>query len=290
MRTTISIGSDLRIGGDTFAVLAGPCAVETRELLFAAADAVTAAGATMLRGGAFKPRTSPRSFQGLGEQGLELLREASQRTGLGVVTEVMDPRDVEVVAAHADVLQIGSRNMQNFPLLREVGRQSKPVLLKRAAAATIDELLHAAEYVTQEGNGDVMLCERGVRGFDPSTRYLLDLSAVPVLRERSPLPVVVDPSHGTGDARYVAAMARAAVAAGADALLIEVHAEPERALCDGRQALTPAAFANLSTELQQLARLMGRRWQFGNQKAAGAHAGRRSDPTIPTFDDEVIAP
>lgn len=290
LRTTIPIGSDLRIGGDTFAVIAGPCAVETRELLFAAADAVTAAGATMLRGGAFKPRTSPRSFQGLGEAGLELLREASQRTGLGVVTEVMDPRDVDVVAEHADVLQVGSRNMQNFPLLREVGRQRKPVLLKRGAAATIDELLHAAEYVTQEGNGHVMLCERGVRAFDPSTRYLLDLAAVPVLRERTGLPVVVDPSHATGDARYVAAMARAALVAGADALLIEVHADPERALCDGRQALTPAAFAKLAAELQQLAPLVGKRWQFGNREAAGVRVERRPDPTLQTFDDEVIAP
>lgn len=282
MRTTISIGSDVRIGGDGFVVMAGPCAVETRELLFAAADAVAAAGADMLRGGAFKPRTSPRSFQGLGAEGLGLLAAASARTGLPVVTEVMDPRDVDLVAEHAAMLQIGSRNMQNFPLLREVGRRRVPVLLKRGAAATIDELLLAADYVLQEGNEQVALCERGVRGFDPSTRYLLDLAAVPVLRERSPLPVVVDPSHGTGDARFVAAMAKAALAAGADGLLIEVHADPARALCDGRQALTPAAFAQLANELAALAPHFGRRL-----RAVGRAAARRQS-TRPR-DDEVIA-
>jgi 3-deoxy-7-phosphoheptulonate synthase len=217
------------------------------------------AGAGMLRGGAFKPRTSPRSFQGLGSDGLLLLGEASRRTGLPVVTEVLDPRDVDLVAAHASMLQIGSRNMQNFPLLREVGRQRKPVLLKRGAAATIDELLAAADYILEGGNDQVVLCERGVRSFDPATRYLLDLAAVPVLKERSPLPVIVDPSHGTGKAAYVGPMAKAALAAGADGLLIEVHPAPESALSDGPQALRPAEFAQLMLELRRMLPLVGRR-------------------------------
>lgn len=239
--------------------MAGPCAVESREQLLAAAEAVAGAGAAMLRGGAFKPRTSPRSFQGLGRDGLELLAEASRRTGLPVVTEVMDPREVELVAAHAAMLQIGSRNMQNFPLLREVGRQRRPVLLKRGAAATLEELLLAAEYITQGGNQSVVLCERGVRGFDPATRYVLDLAAVPALKARTALPVVVDPSHGTGSAELVPAMARAALAAGADGLLIEVHPEPDRALCDGPQALRPAQFAELMADLRRLGAALGRR-------------------------------
>ncbi|MBL8756457.1 MAG: 3-deoxy-7-phosphoheptulonate synthase [Planctomycetes bacterium] len=296
MRKTISIAPGLGLGGDQFVVMAGPCAVETRELLLAAAEAVAAAGAGMLRGGAFKPRTSPKSFQGLGVEGLRLLAEASARTGLPVVTEVMDPRDVEVVAEHATMLQVGSRNMQNFPLLREVGRQRKPVLLKRGAAATIDEWLAAAEYVLQEGNPDVVLCERGVRGFDGSTRYLLDLAAVPVLQRRTHLPVVVDPSHGTGDAGLVPAMAKAAVAAGADGLLIEVHAAPEIALCDGKQALRPAEFAQLMSELRRLVPLVGRRWSrplAAGQATAVDAAGsgsHRIPPNLGSFDDEVIAP
>ncbi|MEZ6037571.1 MAG: 3-deoxy-7-phosphoheptulonate synthase [Planctomycetota bacterium] len=291
MRKTITFDSGLTLGGDHFVVMAGPCAVESRELLFAVADEVASAGAGMLRGGAFKPRTSPKSFQGLGAEGLEMLDAASRRTGLPVVTEVMDPRDVELVAAHAAMLQVGSRNMQNFPLLREVGRQSKPVLLKRGAAATIEELLLAADYILQEGNENVVLCERGVRGFDASTRYLLDLCAVPVLRERTSLPIVVDPSHGTGDTRYVAPMAKAALVAGADGLLIEVHAAPERALCDGRQALLPSAFAELSAELQQLAPLCGRRWSAGRAFVAGSDRVSASRATShPSIDDEVIAP
>ena len=276
--------------------MAGPCAVETRELLLTAADAVAAAGAGVLRGGAFKPRTSPKSFQGLGEAGLLLLAEAAERTGLPVVTEVMDPRDVELVARHAAILQIGSRNMQNFPLLREVGRQRRPVLLKRGAAATLDELLHAADYILQEGNEHVILCERGVRGFDPSTRYLLDLAAVPVLKQRSPLPVIVDPSHGTGDASLVAPMAKAAVMAGADGLLIEVHAAPELALCDGKQALRPADFAQLMAELRRLVPLSGKRLArslaSGQAPAAAEVSGGGAGRVRPTgsFDDEVIAP
>ncbi len=276
--------------------MAGPCAVETRELLLTAADAVAAAGAGVLRGGAFKPRTSPKSFQGLGEAGLLLLAEAAERTGLPVVTEVMDPRDVELVARHAAILQVGSRNMQNFPLLREVGRQRRPVLLKRGAAATLDELLHAADYILQEGNEHVILCERGVRGFDPSTRYLLDLAAVPVLKQRSPLPVIVDPSHGTGDSSLVAPMAKAAVMAGADGLLIEVHAAPELALCDGKQALRPADFAQLMAELRRLVPLSGKRLArslaSGQAPAAAEVSGGGAGRVRPTgsFDDEVIAP
>lgn len=259
MRKTVSIAEGVAFGGDGFVVMAGPCAVESREQLLTVAEAVAQAGAGMLRGGAFKPRTSPRSFQGLGTAGLELLSEASRHTGLPVVTEVMDPREVETTAAHAAMLQVGSRNMQNFPLLRELGRQKKPVLLKRGAAATIDELLAAADYVLEGGNDQVVLCERGVRSFDHSTRYLLDLAAVPVLRARSDLPVIVDPSHGTGHAAYVAPMAKAAAAAGADGLLIEVHPEPDKALSDGPQALRPTDFVILMAELRRLLPLLGRR-------------------------------
>ena len=288
MRTTITLSPGIDVGGDQFVVAAGPCAVESRASLFAAADAVAAAGAVVLRGGAFKPRTSPHSFQGLGVEGLKLLAEASTRTGLPVVTEVLDPRDVELVASHAAVLQIGSRNMQNYPLLREVGSQPKPVLLKRGAAATIDELLSAADYVLTEGNPNVILCERGVRGFDPSTRYLLDLAAVPVLRQRTSLPVIIDPSHGTGAAALVPPMAKAALAVGADGLLIEVHAAPDQALSDGKQALTPAVFRELMSELQQLAPLCGRRLEQPRQRIEQQKGPAGS--SIPSFDDEVIAP
>lgn len=298
LRKTVNLGNGLQIGGDHFVVMAGPCAVETRELLDTVADAVAAAGAGVLRGGAFKPRTSPKSFQGLGVPGLELLAEASRRTGLPVVTEVMDPRDVDVVAEHAAILQVGSRNMQNFPLLREVGRQSKPVLLKRGAAATLDELLLAADYILQEGNSQVILCERGVRGFDPSTRYLLDLAAVPVLRQRTDLPIIVDPSHGTGVAELVAPMSKAALMAGADGLLIEVHAAPEIALCDGKQALRPADFALLAAELRRLVPLCGRRWSRPHTagQVASIQIPSVAGPFGPgsfgpgSLDDEVIAP
>jgi 3-deoxy-7-phosphoheptulonate synthase len=259
LRKPVSIVDGVVFGGDGVVVVAGPCAVESREQLMATAEAAAAAGAAMLRGGAFKPRTSPRSFQGLGREALVLLAEASRSTGLPVVTEVLDPRDVELVADHAAMLQIGSRNMQNFALLREVGRLRKPVLLKRGAAATLDELLAAADYVLEGGNADVVLCERGVRTFDPSARYLLDLTAVPALKARTALPVVVDPSHGTGRAGFVPAMARAALAAGADGLLLEVHPEPERALSDGLQALRPEQFADLMADLRRLATALGRR-------------------------------
>ena len=244
---------------ESFVVMAGPCAVESEQQLFNAADAVLAAGAGMLRGGAFKPRTSPRSFQGLGKQGLSLLAAASSRTGLPVVTEVLDPRDVDLVADHAAMLQIGSRNMQNFALLREVGRRGLPVLLKRGAAATIDELLQSAEYVLAEGNERVLLCERGLRGFDSNTRYVLDLAAVPVLKAKTKLPVIVDPSHGTGHCALVPPMAKAALAAGADGLLIEVHPQPAEARCDGPQALQPGEFASLMVELRRMLPMLGRR-------------------------------
>jgi 3-deoxy-7-phosphoheptulonate synthase len=283
VRTTVPISDTLALGGDAFVVMAGPCAVESREQLTAVADAVAAAGAGMLRGGAFKPRTSPRSFQGLGAAGLELLAAAHRRTGLPVVTEVLDPRDVDLVARHAAMLQVGSRNMQNFPLLREVGRRRLPVLLKRGAAATLDELLSAAEYVLAEGNERVVLCERGVRGFDPATRYVLDLASVPALRERTDLPIVVDPSHGTGKASLVPAMAKAAAAAGADGLLIEVHPAPHQARCDGMQALLPADFAHLMVELRALLPMLGRR--LVRPGAAGQAA--RAPGTI---SDEFIAP
>ncbi|MBL9076914.1 MAG: 3-deoxy-7-phosphoheptulonate synthase [Planctomycetes bacterium] len=287
---TVTLGTGLAIGGDGFVVMAGPCAVETRELLLGAAQAVAAAGAVVLRGGAFKPRTSPDSFQGLGAAGLELLTEASRLTGLPVVTEVMDPRDVPLVAAHAAMLQVGSRNMQNFPLLREVGRQRRPVLLKRGAAATLDELLLAAEYIRREGNEDIVLCERGVRSFDPTTRYLLDLAAVPALRRRTDLPIVVDPSHGTGDAALVPPMAKAALAAGADGLLIEVHMAPEQALCDGKQALRPAAFSALMADLRRLAPAVGRHWVRADARTGTIAAPRSGAAARDHLDDGVIAP
>ncbi len=257
-RQKVAITDAVGFGPDTFVVTAGPCAVESRDQLLTTARAVAAAGAVMLRGGAFKPRTSPQSFQGLGAEGLRYLAEASQATGLPVVTEVLDPRQLELVSEHAAMLQIGSRNMQNFPLLREVGQLGKPVLLKRGAAATLDELLAAADYILEEGNSNVVLCERGVRSFDAGTRYLLDLCAVPLLQSRSPLPVVVDPSHGTGNRDLVLPMVRAALAAGADGVMIEVHPEPQAALSDGPQALEPADFSALMAEIRRWIPASGR--------------------------------
>ncbi len=250
-RRPVTITDRVGFGPRSFVVMAGPCAVEGREQLLTTASSVAAAGAAMLRGGAFKPRTSPRSFQGLGEEGLRYLAEASQATGLPVVTEVMDPRQVELVSEHAAMLQIGSRNMQNFPLLSEVGQLRKPVLLKRGAAATLDELLSAADYILDSGNTNVVLCERGVRSFESGTRYLLDLSAVPLLQSRSPLPVVVDPSHGTGDRRLILPMVLAALAAGADGVLVEVHPEPRVALSDGPQALELEEFSALMAQIRR---------------------------------------
>jgi len=249
----------VKVGGDAIAVMAGPCAVESREQLLAAATAVKDAGAKFLRGGAFKPRTSPYSFRGLEEKGLEILAEARERTGLKVVTEVIDVETVPVVGAYADVLQIGARNMQNFRLLQAVGKIDKPVLLKRGIAATINEWLNAAEYIMNEGNYRVMLCERGIRTFEEYTRNTLDLSAVAAVRSISHLPVIVDPSHGTGVWKLVRPMARAAIAAGADGLLIEVHPNPAEALSDGKQSLTPDNFAVLMREIAGIAAVMGRK-------------------------------
>lgn len=243
------------IGGDASpVVIAGPCAVESREQLLETAQAVKAVGAQILRGGAFKPRTSPYQFQGLGTPGLRLLAEARERTGLPVITEVMEPEMVEPVAEYADVLQIGSRNMQNFPLLLSAGRNSRhlPILLKRGLAATIDEWLLAAEYIVVAGNPQVILCERGIRSFDPHTRNLLDLAAVPLLRELTHLPVIVDPSHGTGRSDLVPTMSRAGIAAGADGLILEVHHDPKSALCDGRQSITPEQLQAVVNETRSL--------------------------------------
>jgi 3-deoxy-7-phosphoheptulonate synthase len=247
-----------RVGGGRLCLIAGPCAVESYEVLDTVAGRVKEAGAHVLRGGAFKPRTSPYSFQGLGEKGLEILREVGRRHGMPVVTEVMDPRQVEVVSRYADMFQVGARNMQNFDLLKEVGQARKPVLLKRGMSATVKDLLMSAEYILSEGNPDVVLCERGVRSFEDSTRNMLDLSAVPNVKGQSHLPVVVDPSHATGRRDLIPAMARAAVAAGADGVHIEVHSCPEKALSDGPQALLPAQYAALVPDLRRLAEVMGK--------------------------------
>ncbi len=258
-RTIVRLRSGVTVGGETLAICAGPCAVESAEQLDATAAAVAAAGANVLRGGAFKPRTSPYAFQGLGECGLEMLRASADRHGLAVVTEVLDPRDVAVVARYADMLQIGARNMQNFSLLREAGTAGVPVLLKRGLAATVEEWLLAAEYLLHAGNEHVVLCERGVRSFDPATRNVLDLAVVPLLAELTHLPVLVDPSHGTGVARLVGPMALAAVAAGADGLLVEVHPEPAQAASDGPQSLRPQEFSALMGHLAGIAAAVGRR-------------------------------
>ncbi|HTU83597.1 MAG TPA: 3-deoxy-7-phosphoheptulonate synthase [Candidatus Acidoferrales bacterium] len=258
-RTVVRLRNGASFGGDALALCAGPCSVESESQIEQTAAVVAAAGANVLRGGAFKPRTSPYSFQGLRYEGLRLLRAAADRHGLAVVTEVLDPRDVEGVAAQADMLQIGARNMQNFPLLREVGLSGRPVLLKRGLAATVDEWLMAAEYVLLEGNENVVLCERGIRSYDPATRNLLDLSVVPLLAATTHLPVIVDPSHGTGLASLVESMSLAAVAAGADGLLVEVHPEPADAASDGPQSLTFEQFRSLAGRLADVAAAVGRR-------------------------------
>jgi len=248
----------VKVGGSEIVVIAGPCAVESREQLFETARSVRTAGAHILRGGAFKPRSSPYSFQGMGEEGLKLLYEIRKETGMPVVTEVMDTRQVEMVAQYADMIQIGSRNMQNYPLLKEAGICRKPVLLKRGMMATIDEYLMAAEYVLSHGNEQVILCERGIRTFETSTRNTLDLSAVPVLKRLTHLPVIVDPSHGTGVRWMVPPMAKAAVAVGADGLIMEVHYNPEAALCDGYQSLSLDEFDSLMCDLRKIAQAVGR--------------------------------
>jgi len=239
-----------------FTLIAGPCTVESREQTLTTAECVAAAGASMLRGGAYKPRTSPHSFQGLGRDGLRILAEARAATGLPVVTELMDVREIDAVLEVADVIQIGARNMQNYALLTEIGRSGRPALLKRGAAATVDDLLLAAEYILSEGNEHVTLCERGIRTFERSTRFTLDVSAVPVLKERTHLPVIVDPSHAAGRRELVRPLSLAAVAAGADGLIVEVHPDPESALCDGPQALTTAEFAAFADDVHALARAM----------------------------------
>jgi 3-deoxy-7-phosphoheptulonate synthase len=246
------------IGGKKIPVMAGPCAVENKTILTTIAEKVKEAGASFLRGGAYKPRTSPYAFQGLGEEGLKYLLEVSEKTGLPVITEIMDPRDLDVIAEYTDIIQIGARNMQNFRLLLEVGSANKPVLLKRGLSATIKEWLMSAEYIMSRGNQNVVLCERGIRTFETATRNTLDLSAVPVLKQLTHLPVVVDPSHGVGKWDLVAPMAKAAVAAGADALVIEVHTNPAEALSDGEQSLKPDLFAQLMKELRPVAQAVGR--------------------------------
>jgi 3-deoxy-7-phosphoheptulonate synthase len=255
--TTVQVG-DLEIGGGQVVVMAGPCSVESAEQIEQSAAAIAAAGAKVIRGGAFKPRSSPYSFQGLGEEGLRLLRDAADRHGLLVVSEVMDSSQIALVAKYADILQVGARNMQNFNLLRDIGRQPKPVLLKRGIAATVEELLLSAEYILTGGNYGVILCERGIRTFETYTRNTMDISAIPVVKKLSHLPIVADPSHGTGRRDKVAPMARAAVAAGADGLMIEVHPDPDRALSDGAQSLRPEQFVELMSELKRIAEAVGR--------------------------------
>lgn len=253
----INVGG-VEIGGKRITVIAGPCAVESREQVEAAADAVKSAGAHLMRGGAWKPRTSPYSFQGMEAEGVKLLEAAGRRVGLPVVTEIMDPHDIDVIIEHADMLQVGARNSQNFSLLRRLGRTRKPVLLKRGLATKLEEFLMAAEYILSEGNPNVVLCERGIRTFETATRNTLDLNAVPLLKQWTHLPVIVDPSHGTGIWSLVTPMALAAVAAGADGLLIEVHPKPEMALSDGPQQLKPNVFADLMRALVPLAAAVGR--------------------------------
>ncbi|AQS56265.1 3-deoxy-7-phosphoheptulonate synthase [Novibacillus thermophilus] len=255
--TKIRVG-DVMIGGDTPVMMAGPCSVESREQLLTTAHAVKKAGGHLLRGGAFKPRSSPYSFQGLGEEGLKLLAEAREETGLPVVSEVMDPENLPLVAEYVDILQIGARNMQNFHLLKQVGCLDKPVLLKRGLSATIEEWLMSAEYILNEGNPNVILCERGIRTFETYTRNTLDLSAVPVVKHLSHLPVIVDPSHGVGKRRYVAPLAKAGIVVGADGLIVEVHPRPEKALSDGQQSLSLPEFSDLMLGLRRLQRALSR--------------------------------
>ncbi len=256
--TLVKVGAEVCFGGQKIVLIGGPCAVENLQQISETAQAVAQAGAVMLRGGAWKPRTSPYDFQGLHEEGLKLLVQARELTGLPIVTEVMDPRDVEVVGEAADMLQIGSRSVQNFPLLREVGRSGKPVLLKRGMMTTVEEWLGAAEYVLSAGNSNLVFCERGIRTFETALRNTLDVGAVAVLKEKTHLPVIVDPSHASGDHRFVTALARAAVAVGADGLLVETHCHPQEALSDAGQSLTPEQFAQLTHECRAVAAALGR--------------------------------
>jgi 3-deoxy-7-phosphoheptulonate synthase len=254
--SVVQVGN-VKVGGGSLAMIAGPCAIESLEVLDTIAGHVKAAGANILRGGAFKPRTSPYSFQGLGEDGLKMLRDVGRKYDMPVVTEVMDPRQVDLVNSYADMFQVGARNMQNFDLLKEVGQTRRPVLLKRGMSATVKDLLMSAEYVLSEGNLQVVLCERGVRSFEESTRNMMDLSAIPNVKSQSHLPIIADPSHATGRPDLIPAMARAAVAAGADGVHIEVHSCPEKALSDGPQALLPKQYAAVMADLKKLAAVMG---------------------------------
>ena len=254
----VKLGPNVEIGGEKIIVMAGPCTVENRERLLHIAELVKKSGAKVLRGGAFKPRTSPYSFQGLKDKGMKFLFEAKKKAGIPIVTEIMDPRDLPLFLKYADVIQIGARNMQNFELLKEVGKTKKPILLKRGMASTIKDFLLSAEYIFSEGNHNVILCERGIRTFEDATRFTLDISAVPVIKKLSHLPVVIDPSHCSGTWDYVAPLSKAAVAVGADGLIIEVHDDPEKALCDGPQALKPRKFEILMSELRLIAKAVGR--------------------------------
>jgi 3-deoxy-7-phosphoheptulonate synthase len=267
-RTVLDI-SGKKIGGDHFALIAGPCTVETRDQTLGTADAMLAVGATMFRGGAYKPRTSPYAFQGLGVEGLRLLAEAKERTGLPIVTELMDARDIDAVAEVADVIQIGARNMQNYPLLSEIGRSGIPVLIKRGLSSTLEELIMASEYVLKEGNESVILCERGIRTFETAYRFTLDLMAIPVLKEMTHLPIVVDPSHAAGRRSLVEPLSLAAAAAGADGIIVETHPDPDEAICDGPQQLRVDGFASYAVKVEQAAVLAGK-LPFG--AAAHAHA------------------
>ncbi|QDT35157.1 3-deoxy-7-phosphoheptulonate synthase [Thalassoglobus polymorphus] len=257
--SVFELGHGVKIGGGSMALIAGPCAIEGPEILLEIAKEVKAAGANVLRGGAFKPRTSPYSFQGLGEEGLKILREVGDETKMPVVTEVMDPRQVDLIDQYTDILQVGARNMQNFNLLMEVGKTDKPVLLKRGMSATVQDLLMSAEYIIAHGNKQVILCERGIRSFDSSTRNLLDLAMVPNVKGLSHLPIVVDPSHATGRPDLIPSMALAAVAAGADGIHIEVHSCPEKAMSDGPQALLPNQFTELAKQIQELAQVFNKK-------------------------------
>jgi 3-deoxy-7-phosphoheptulonate synthase len=257
-RTEIQVGDNI-FGSDKIIIIGGPCSVESREQILEAAREVSKAGGHMLRGGAYKPRTLPYSFQGHGKKGLQMLDEARRKTGLPIVTEALSPENVELVEKYSDIIQIGARNMQNYPLLKRAGRAGKPVLLKRGFAATIEEWLGCAEYILHEGNEEVILCERGIRTFEKITRNTLDLSAIPIIKQISHLPIVVDPSHGTGLRSLVTPMSRAAVAAGADGLMIEVHPKPEEALSDGSQSLYPSDFIDLIKEIEKVANSIGKR-------------------------------
>ncbi len=256
--TVLRVG-DKVIGGEEVVVIAGPCSVEGRDMMLEIADSVKKSGAAFLRGGAFKPRTSPYSFQGLGEEGLKILAEARERTGLPVATELMDTRDIDLLLKYADIIQIGARNMQNFRLLTEVGKADKPVILKRGLSATVHELLMSAEYIASQGNARIILCERGIRTFETSTRNTLDISALPVLKQLTHLPVIVDPSHASGKAELVQVLSAAAIAAGADGIMVEVHTKPEEALSDGPQSLRPELFAEMMRKAGAVAGAVGRR-------------------------------